>query len=116
MEIYNNYDFPYSKYNYKDLINGRLNINQFISNLNNFFGPREYFYLQQMNPSKTKIKKLKYIRTNYLNEFDYFGNFELIETKPLRNETARCESSKCLLFAINKKNYGSLINEEQKIR
>ena len=115
MEIYNNYDFPYSKYNYNNLINGRLNINQFISNLNNFFGPREYFYLQQMNPSKTKIKKLKYIRTNYLNEFDYFGNFELIETKPLRNETARCESSKCLLFAINKKNYGSLINEEQKI-
>ena len=67
-----------------------------------------------MTRTKNLIKKLKYVQTHYLEEYDYFGNFELIETKPIRNETARCESSKTLLLAINKKNYSTLINDNEK--
>ena len=61
---------------------------------------KEFFYLHQINSTKNKIKNLKYIRTNLLSEFDYFGNFEIIENKPLRNETTKCENNKVLLFIL----------------
>ena len=112
--LYNHYDYPYFKYNYIDYINGKINLSQFKNNLQNSFTQREFFYMHQINSTKNVIKKLKYVRTNFLSEFDYFGNFEIIENKPLRNETAKCESNKVLLLAINKKNYASLINEQQK--
>ena len=114
IEIYNIYGYPYTKYNYQDVIDGKITFSQFRYNFKSRFGKREYYYFNQFNPSKNKIKKLKYVLSNYLEEYDYFGNFELIENKPVRNETARCESSKSLLLAINKKSYASLINDEQK--
>ena len=112
--LYNYYDYPFNKYNYIYYLNGKINLSQFKNHLQNFFTQKEFFYLHQINSTKNKIKKLKYIRTNFLSEFDYFGNFEIIENKPLRNETAKCESNKVLLLAINKKNYTTLINEQQK--
>ncbi len=112
--LYNHYDYPYFKYNYIDYINGKINLSQFKNNLQNFFTQKEFYYLHQINSTKNIIKKLKYVRTNFLSEFDYFGNFEIIENKPLRNETAKCESNKALLLAINKKQYSSIINEQQK--
>ena len=114
IEIYNIYGYPLKKYNYQDVIDGKITFSQFRYNFKSRFGKREYYYFNQFNPSKNKIKKLKYVLSNYLEEYDYFGNFELIENKPVRNETARCESSKSLLLAINKKSYASLINDEQK--
>ena len=114
IEIYNIYGYPYTKYNYQDVIDGKITFSQFRYNFKSRFGKREYYYFNQFNPSKNKIKKLKYVLSNYLEEYDYFGNFELLENKPVRNETARCESSKSLLLAINKKSYASLINDEQK--
>ena len=114
IEIYNIYGYPYTKYNYQDVIDGKITFSQFRYSFKSRFGKREYYYFNQFNPSKNKIKKLKYVLSNYLEEYDYFGNFELIENKPVRNETARCESSKSLLLAINKKSYASLINDEQK--
>ncbi len=114
IEIYNIYGYPLKKYNYQDVIDGKITFSQFRYNFKSRFGKREYYYFNQFNPSKNKIKKLKYILSNILEEYDYFGNFELIENKPVRNETARCESSKTLLLAINKKSYVSLINDEQK--
>ena len=36
-------------------------------------------------------------------ENNYFGNFEIVENNPLRIDIVRCESSKALVFAINKK-------------
>ena len=114
IELYNVYGYPLTKYNYQDVLDGKITFSQFRYNFKSRFGKREYFYFNQFNPSKNKIKKLKYVLSNYLEEYDYFGNFELIENKPVRNETARCESSKSLLLAINKKSYASLINDEQK--
>ena len=114
VELYNVYDYPFSKFNYQDVIDGKSNFSQFRYNLKSFFKKKEYFYLNQMTRTKNLIKKLKYVQTHYLEEYDYFGNFELIETKPIRNETARCESSKTLLLAINKKNYSTLINDNEK--
>ena len=112
--LYNHYDYPYFKYNYIDYINGKINLSQFKNNLQNFFTQKEFYYMHQINSTKNIIKKLKYVRTNFLSEFDYFGNFEIIENKPLRNETAKCESNKVLLLAIDKKHYSSIINEQQK--
>ena len=114
IELYNVYGYPLTKYNYQDVLDGKITFSQFRYNFKSRFGKREYFYFNQFNPSKNKIKKLKYVLSNYLEEYDYFGNFELLENKPVRNETARCESSKTLLLAINKKSYASLINDEQR--
>ena len=114
IELYNVYGYPLTKYNYQDVLDGKITFSQFRYNFKSRFGKREYFYFNQFNPSKNKIKKLKYVLSNYLEEYDYFGNFELLENKPERNETARCESSKTLLLAINKKSYASLINDEQR--
>ena len=77
---------------------------------------RDYFYLQQFNISKNPVKIMKYVRIDFLGENDYFGNFEILENKPLRIDTARCESSKALVLAINKKQYSTVLYKEQKAR
>ena len=115
MTLYKSNNYPLTKYNYIDVINGKIKISKFSSQLNSFFGKREYYYLQQFTNQLNPIRIIKYIRTKYLEEFDYFGNFEIIENKPLRLETAKCESSKALLLAINKKSYSSILYKEQKV-
>ena len=49
-------------------------------------------------------------------ENNYFGNFEIVENNPLRIDIVRCESSKALVFAINKKQYSTVLYKEQKAR
>ncbi len=114
MEIYNIYEYPYSFLGFQDVIDSKINMNEFIKNLTNLFSEKENFYMSKLNSLEHKIKKLKYVRVEYLGENEYFGNFEMIDYKPLRNETARCESSKVLLFAINKKAYSNILYKEQK--
>ncbi len=114
MELYNVYEYPYSFLNFKDVIDSKINMNEFIKNLTNLFTEKENFYMSRLNTLVHKIKKLKYVRIEYLGENEYFGNFEMIDYKPLRNETARCESNKVLLFAINKKSYSNILYKEQK--
>ncbi len=116
MNIYNSYNFPFTKYNYDNVINGKILLSKFGNHLTKFMKKRDYFYLQQYNISKNPIKIMKYERIDFLGENDYFGNFEILENKPLRIDTARCESSKALVFAINKKQYSTVLYKEQKAR
>ena len=114
MEIYNVYEYPYSFLGFQDVIDSKINMNEFIKKLSNLFTEKENFYMGRLNTIVHKIKKLTYVRVEYLGENEYFGNFEMIDYKPLRNETARCESNKVLLFAINKKAYSNILYKEQK--
>ncbi len=116
MNIYNAYNFPFTKYNYDNVIDGKILLNKFGNHLTKFMKKRDYFYLQQFNISKNPVKIMKYVRIDFLGENDYFGNFELLENKPLRIDTARCESSKALVLAINKKQYSTVLYKEQKAR
>ena len=116
MNIYNSYEFPFTKYNYDSVIDGKILITKFGNHLSKFMKKRDYFYLDQFNISRNLVKIMKYERIAFLGENDYFGNFELLENKPLRIDTARCESSKALVLAINKKQYSTVLYKEQKAR
>ena len=114
MELYSKFNYSYNTYNYDKLLNGEMNFSDFKSYISSLMKEKENYYMNNLTPFENSIKKLKYIRINYLYENGYFGNFEIIDTKPFRNETAKCESDKILLLAINKKVYASLINENLK--
>ena len=116
MNIYNSYEFPFTKYNYDSVIDGKILLTKFGNHLSKFMKKRDYFYLDQFNISRNLVKIMKYERIAFLGENDYFGNFELLENKPLRIDTARCESSKVLLLAINKKQYSAQLYKEQKAK
>ena len=117
MELYNKNNYSYNTFNYEKLLNGEMNIHEFRGYISSLITEKEYYYMKNLTPLINTIKKVKYVRKKYLNENDLFGNFEIINTKPLRNETARCESKKVLLLSINKKIYSSIINEQlQNIR
>ena len=114
LNLYNEYKYPLTKYNYNNVVNGEIKLPQYISDISKLLGKKEYFYLDQFIPTINLVKKMKYIRTNLLEDISYFGNFEILETKPLRLETAKCESSKALIISINKKQYSSILYKEQK--
>ena len=57
---------------------------------------------------------MKFVKIKNLYPYEYFGNFELINKIPLRNETMRIESEKCYLMKINKKQYADIINKSKK--
>ena len=114
MELYNKNNYSYNTFNYEKLLNGEMNLNEFRGYISSLITEKEYYYMNNLTPFINTIKKIKYVRKKYLNENDLFGNFEIINTKPLRNETARCESKKVLLLSINKKIYSTLINNQQK--
>jgi CRP-like cAMP-binding protein len=57
---------------------------------------------------------MKYVKVEVLKPYDYFGNFEMIDTKPCRNDAARCESDYTVLMCINKQLYSKVINNIQK--
>ena len=114
LNLYNEYNYPLTKYNYNNVVNGEIKLPQYISDISKLLGKKEYFYLDQFIPTINLVKKMKYIRTNLLEDISYFGNFEILETKPLRLETAKCESSKALIISINKKQYSSILYKEQK--
>ena len=117
MELYNKNNYSYDTYNYEKLLNGEMNINEFRRYITSLITEKESYYMKNLTPLNNTIKKVKYVRYNYLNENDLFGNFEIINTKPLRNETARCDSKKVLLLSINKKIYSTIINDQlQNIR
>ena len=77
MNIYNAYNFPFTKYNYDNVINGKILLSKFGNHLTKFMKKRDYFYLQQYNISKNPIKIMKYERIDFLGENDYFGNFTI---------------------------------------
>ena len=114
IELYSKFNYSHNTYNYHKFLNGEISFNEFKSYISSLMNEKEYYYMNNLIPLENNIKTLKYIRVHYLNESDYFGNFEIINTKPLRDETAKCESQKILLLAINKKVYASLINENLK--
>ena len=57
---------------------------------------------------------MKYVKTKDLKANDCFGNFEIINTNPIRINTTRCESDSTLLITINKNSYSRVINTIQK--
>jgi CRP-like cAMP-binding protein len=63
---------------------------------------------------ENKVKMMKYIKIADLIPYYYFGNFEMIDVKPHRVDTARCENDNTLLMVINKKSYSTTINDLQK--
>ena len=115
MNIYNTYNFPFTKYNYDNVINWKILLTKFGNHLTIFMKKRYYFYLQQCM-SKNPVKIMKYERMDFLGGNNYFGNFEIVENKPLRIDIVRCESSKALVFTINKKQYSTVLYKEQKAR
>ena len=62
------------------------------------------------NTQENKVKMMKYVKIKDLKH----GNFEMIDTRPHRIDTARCENDNTLLMVINKKSYSTIINDLQK--
>ena len=62
-------------------------MNTFMKDLSKSIKDREKFYMKYSGKDeKYKVKIHKFIKYQNLKEYSYFGNFEMIDTKPLRKE------------------------------
>ena len=115
IDLYNKFNFPLSFLNYDKLLTNNITAHNFIQNLTKKIKQREQFYMKILGKmAEYKVKLLKYEKIENLQPYDYFGNFEIIDTKPIRVDTARCENDCTVLLVFNKKSYSRVINSLQK--
>ena len=115
IKIYEKYDVPLSFLNYDKLIRNDISVHNYIKNISQRIDRREQFYMKYLGKNQeNKVKMMKYVKIKDLKQFYYFGNFEMIDTRPHRIDTARCENDNTLLMVINKKSYSTIINDLQK--
>ena len=114
-DTFSKFDVPLSYMNYDKFLKNDITVYYFIQNLSKRMKEREQFYIKYLGKSaEYKVKIFKYIKIEVLKPYDYFGNFEMIDTKPYRIDTARCESDNTVLMTFNKKIYSEVINNIQK--
>ena len=114
-DTFSKFNVPLSFLNYENLLKHDISPHYFIHNLAKRMKQREQFYMKYLGQNtEFKVKLLKYVKIEVLKPYDYFGNFEIIDTKPIRKDTIRCESDSTILIAFNKKAYSRVINNIQK--
>ena len=114
-DIFQKFKFPITYLDYDKFLKNEITPPIFISNLSKRIKKREHFYINYLaSNSKKDVKIMKYVKKADLKANDCFGNFELINTNPLRMDTIRCESDSTILVTINKNSYSRVINTIQK--
>ena len=115
-ELFRKFNIPLSYLNYDKYIKKKYSLNKFMEELSKNIKEREKFYMKYLSiDEKYKIKIVKFVKYQDLSQYNYFGNFEIIDTKPLRKEYAISESLKgTILLAINKKEYSKIVNKSRK--
>ena len=116
-ELFHDYHYSYDHLKYNEIIESKIPLSRYMQLLSKSFKKNELFYRKISSPLKHKVKLMKFVKVENLGKYDYFGNFELINYSPFREETVRCNSKKCLLLSINKNLYGyDLYLKQKKIR
>ena len=116
-DLYRQYKIPFEYFNCDKLIKNQISMNTFIEDLSKSIKDREKFYMKYLGKvEKYKVKIHKFIKYKNLKEYSYFGNFEIIDTKPLRKDYAISENNSTILLLINKKDYSKIVNKSQKER
>ena len=114
-DTFTKFNVPLSYLNYENLLRFDISSHYFIQNLSKNIKEKEQFYMKYLGKNaEFKVKLLKYVKTDILKPYQYFGNFEMIDIKPVRIDTARCESDSTILITFNKKVYSKVINNIQK--
>ena len=115
IDVFRKFNFPITYLDYDKLLKNEITLPVFISNLSKKIKKREQFYIKYLASfSKKNVKIMKYVKIADLKANDCFGNFEIINTNPLRTDTVRCESDSTILITINKNSYSRVINTIQK--
>jgi CRP-like cAMP-binding protein len=90
-DMFQKFNFPLSFLNYDKFLNNDITIFNYIKYLSKRIQQREQFYMKFLGKTtEYKVKLMKYVKVEVLKPYDYFGNFEMIDTKPFRNDAARC--------------------------
>ena len=114
-EMFEQFNVPLTYLDYDKLLKNDITKHNYIQKLSKKIKQREQFYMKFLGKSaEYKVKLMKYKKVENLKPYDYFGNFEMIDTKPIRADMARCESDCIILMAFNKKEYSKVINTIQK--
>ena len=77
MELYSKLNNSFNAYNYDKILNEKMNYSEIKSYISSLMTEKENYYMNNLTLFENRIKKLKYIRINYLNENGYFGNLKL---------------------------------------
>ena len=78
MELYSKFNYSFNAYNYDKILNEKMNYSEIKSYISSLMTEKENYYINNLTLFENKIKKLKYIRINYLNKNGYFGNLKLL--------------------------------------
>ena len=113
-KLYDKYNYPKNLYNYNDYKEGKIKLFKLENMLHETFSDSEKFYSKIMSDVFHICKKIKYVCKIQLKEGDIFGNYEIINSKPKREETSKVISKNCLILSINKKEYSNKIFAEEK--
>ena len=114
-DIYIKFNMPLAYLDYDKLLQKEITAKDFAQSLKKKIKKREKFYMKYLGKNdESSVTIMKYVKTKNLKPFDYFGNFEMINTRPSRTDTARAESDFTILMTINKKTYSKNINGIQK--
>ena len=115
-ELFKKFNIPMSFLNFDKFIRKKISYNKFMEDLSKSIKEREKFYIKYLSKDeKYKVKIIKFVKYQNLSQNNYFGNFEMIDTRPLRNEYAISENpERTILLAINKKEYSKVVNRSRK--
>ena len=114
-ELFLKLNIPLNFLNYDKLIRNQISFNKFMEELTKNIKEREKFYMNYLGKDQTyKIKIIKFTKYKSLQKYDYFGNFEIIDTKPIRKDYALSENDDTILLTINKKEYSKIVNKSRK--
>ena len=116
-ELFKQYNIPIEYLNCDKFLKRQISLNEFMEELTKNIKEREKYYMKYLGKeTKYNVRINKFIKYKNLHKYCYFGNFELIDTKPFRKDYAISESESTILLAINKKGYSGIINKTQKER
>ena len=114
-ELYKQYNIPIDYLNCDKLLKKQITINNYMDEISRNIKEREKFYMKYIGKEeKYKVYISKFVKDKNLKEDNYFGNFEIIDTKPIRKDYALSESESTILLSINKKEYSKIVNKTQK--
>ena len=116
-DFYKKLKIPFEYLNFDKLVKRKISLNIFIEELSKNIKDREKYYMKYLGKDeKYKVKIVKFVKFKTLKEYCYFGNFEIIDTKPIRKDYALSEGNLNILLLINKKEYSKIVNKLQKER
>ena len=105
VDLYQKYHFPITFLEYNKVVEREISSQLYLQKLSKSLGVKGRYYMKLLGLINQKVKILKYVKNDVLEQDEIFGNFELIDCSPKRKFTTRCESDKCLLLCVDKKMY-----------